>query len=234
MMLNLHAVKYGLAALVVMATLAGARAQAASSVTASQLESFLGLTVGSGLSSGDLDINGPAMNGSAIMQSITVSAGESLSFDYNFMTNAPPPAVAGYLNALDPFAFVTQPAVSDFADNFSTMVAAPPQSGFLYQTGVTSFSETFATAGTYQLGIGIVNVTTNQYMTGMTVSNIMLGSTSLSGSFSSIGNVSTNGPGSFMLSTAVPEPSSITLLLVGGAGALVGAGRRRFRARARA
>ena len=106
-----------------------------SPVSESQLETFLGLNPGTGLNSGDLTNlgNGPVTSGSAIMQTITVSAGATLTFDYDFLTNAPP-AATKLLGAIDPFAFFTPPTLTDFADNYSyptPMPSAPPQTGFL-------------------------------------------------------------------------------------------------------
>jgi hypothetical protein len=233
MIIELRDLKSWLAVIFAFAAIGQAAAHAQSSVPASQLEAFLGLPVGSGLSTGGLDINGPAMNGSAIMQTITVSAGETLSFNYNFLTNAPSPASVGYLAALDPFAFVTQPAVTDFADNFSTLIPAPAQSGFLFETGVQTFSETFMVAGTFTFGLGVVDVTTDQYSSGLAVNNFTLGSGGVPDAWSTLGNVSASGgPGSFVLSTSVPEPSSIALLVLGSLGVMVGFGRRHAKSKA--
>ena len=80
------------------------------------------------------------MNGSAIMQTITVGAGGgTLAFNYDFLTNAPSPA-SNPLAALNPFAFTTQASLTDFADNFSMLTPAPTQTGFLYQTGYQTYS----------------------------------------------------------------------------------------------
>ena len=78
------------------------------------------------------------------MQTITVGAGGgTLAFNYDFLTNSPSPA-SNPLAALNPFAFTTQPTLTDFADNFSPLMAAPPQTGFLYQTGYQSYSANLA------------------------------------------------------------------------------------------
>jgi PEP-CTERM motif-containing protein len=230
MMMGLGGMRGWSAAIVALAALSGQAARAQSSVPEAQLETFLGLNTGSGLGSGDLTNlgNGPVMNGSAIMQSINVTAGETLSFSYNFLTNAPSPA-SNPLGALDPFAFVTQPTLTDFADNFSTLTAAPPQSGFLYQTGIQTFSETFTTGGTgIMFGIGVVDVTTDQYSSALDVSNFALSSGSFSNGWSTLGNVS-GGPGGFVMSTSVPEPSSIILLVLGGLGVGIACRHRKLR-----
>jgi hypothetical protein len=241
MQIGLRGARAWLAGFLACAVLGPGVAQAQSSVPESQLETFLGLSTGGGLNSGALTGlgNGPVMNGSAIMQSITVSAGDTLSFEYNFLTNAPSPATVGFLNAIDPFAFYTAPALTDFADNYSSLGAAPSQSGFLYQTGYTPISVTFMTAGTYSFGIGLADVTTDQYSSALEVTNFALSSGSLTnGSFgtgdftgwSTIGDTSVipmpSGLGASglsyqaLISTAsVPEPSSILMLLTGGFGA---------------
>lgn len=238
MQIGLRGMRGWLAGLLACAVLGPGAARAQSSVPESQLETFLGLSTGSGLNSGALTglNNGPVMNGSAIMQTINVSAGATLSFDYNFLTNAPSPATVGYLNAIDPFAFATAPMLTDFADNYSSLGAAPSQSGFLYQTGYTPASMTFTTGGLYSFGIGVANVTTNQYSSALEVTDFTLSSGSLTnGSFgtgdftgwSTIGNTSvipmTNGVGASgvsyqaLISTgSVPEPSSVLMLLTGG------------------
>ena len=218
------------------AFLCSGTAGAQSAVPESQLETFLGLSQGdlSGLN------NGPVMNGSAIMQTITVGAGGgTLAFNYDFLTNAPSPA-SNPLAALDPFAFTTQASLTDFADNFSPLTSAPAQTGFLYQTGYQSFSVNLA-PGTYSWGLGVVDVTTDQFSSGLLLSDISLTSgTIVNGSFgtgdftgwSTIGNTSvvssdfgispTDGTFQAFISTAsVPEPSSTVLLVLGGLGVSV-------------
>jgi PEP-CTERM motif len=232
-MINSRTAKVWLAISAASAFLCCGVAQAQSAVPESQLEAFLGLSQGDlfGLN------NGPPMNGSAIMQSITVGAGGgTLAFNYDFLTNSPSPA-SNPLAALNPFAFTTQPSLTDFADNFSTLTAAPSQTGFLYQTGYQTFSANLA-PGTYSWGIGVVDVTTDQFSSGLLLSGISLTSGIIvNGSFgtgdfsgwSTVGNTSvvtsdfgissTNGPFQALLTTAsVPEPSSMILLILGGIG----------------
>lgn len=237
-------VRCGLAAVAAVAILGGRAARAQEPVPEAQLEVFLGLNPPSGLNSGDLTnlANGPVTSGSAIMQTITVSAGATLTFDYDFLTGAPPPAT-NPLGAVDPFGFITAPTLTSFVDSYygypATLGAAPSPTGFLYQTGYQTFSETFATAGTYTLGIGVANVTTDQYASGLLIDNMSLtGGTLTNGLFSTgdftgwstIGNTSvvtaafgispTNGSYQALLST-VPEPSAIVLLVGGGLGATI-------------
>ena len=101
--------------------------------------------------------NGPVMNGSAIEQTITVPAGATLSFNYAFLTNEPVTLSAG---RGQPVCIRDEPEPGqDFADTFSPLVSSPHRSHSGGWTGYDSFSETFATAGTYTLGIGVANVT---------------------------------------------------------------------------
>jgi hypothetical protein len=231
-----------LLAIIASVLMGGGVARAQFAVPEAPLDTFLGLNPPSGFNTGALTNlgNGPVMNGSAIMQTITVSAGTTLTFDYNFLTNAPPP-ITNPLGALDPFAFVTQPTLTDFVDNFygypTPMTPAPASTGFLYQTGTMSFSETFATAGTYNFGVGVVDVTTDQYSSALTVTNFALSAGSFTnGSFSTgdfsgwstIGNTSVvaapaglDGNQALISTASVPEPSSIVLLIMGGLGAAV-------------
>jgi hypothetical protein len=97
------------------------------------------------------------------------------------------------------------------------------------------------TAGTYSIGIGVVDVTDDTLSSGLLLDNFQLTSGSfVNGSFgtgdfsgwSTIGNTSivtssfgvepANGPYQAFLSTAsVPEPSSIVLMVVGGLSAAI-------------
>jgi hypothetical protein len=238
-----------LAALLAFAAIGGGAARGQSPVSETQLELFLGLATGSGLGTGALSGlgNGPVTDGSAMMQTITVGPGGGvLSFSYDFLTNAPSPA-SNPLGALDPFAFNSQPVLTDIADNFSTLIAAPAQTGFLYQTGFQTYSVSLA-QGTYNWGVGVVNVTTDQFSSGLLLDDFSVTSGSIiNGSFgtgdftgwSTIGNTSvvsssfgispSSGNFEAFLSTqSVPEPSSLVLLVLGGLGAVL-VGRRHQR-----
>lgn len=239
-----------LAAIIALLAVSGGVAQAQSAVPEAQLETFLGLSTGSGLGTGALSGmgNGPVTLGSAMMQTIIVGqGGGTLAFSYDFLTNAPSTA-SNPLGALDPFAFTTQPTLTDFADNFSTLVAAPAQTGFLYQTGFQNYTINLA-PGTYNWGVGVVDVTTDQFSSGLLLDNFSLTSGSIvNGSFgtgdftgwSTIGNAQVVNSSfgispplgefqAFLSTTSVPEPSSLVLLFVGALG--VGAYRLRLQKR---
>jgi hypothetical protein len=241
----------GLLAALLAFAIGGGVARGQSPASETQLELFLGLTAGSGLGTGALSGlgNGPVTDGSAMMQTITVgSGGGVLTFSYDFLTNAPSPA-SNPLGALNPFAFDTQPVLTDIADNFSTLSAAPAQTGFHYQTGFQNYSVSLA-QGTYNWGVGVVNVTTDQFSSGLLLDDFSVTSGSIiNGSFgtgdftgwSTIGNTSvvntsfgispSSGNFEAFLSTqSVPEPSSLVLLVLGGLGAVL-VGRRHQRRR---
>ena len=150
--------RYWLAAIVAVAALAARPPAVEYSVPEAQRRPSW-LSTGSGLNTGALTGlgNGPVMNGSAIMQMITVPAGGgTLTFDADFLTNAPPPG-ANLLSAIDPFAFSTKlvlltwPTISPTIPRPLTThprrparPLAPSQTGYAYQSGYTSFSAMLA------------------------------------------------------------------------------------------
>ncbi|MEW6493893.1 MAG: S8 family serine peptidase, partial [Cyanobacteriota bacterium] len=117
------------------------------SVTDSALESFLGLSTRALDGMG----NGNAVQGSAIkLPTITVAAGTTLTFDWNFLTNETTPG-----NFFNDFAFVSINGLSELADTESSFALSP--SAFNKETGYAQFSYTFTTAGTYTIGLGVVD-----------------------------------------------------------------------------
>ncbi|MBX9255405.1 PEP-CTERM sorting domain-containing protein [Desmonostoc muscorum CCALA 125] len=104
------------------------------------LQDFLGLA-----DSSALDIGGFAFEGSAIKNTITVVAGDALSFDWNFRTNET-------LNKDFAFLLVDSTVIklADFTD------ATQADSPFLQETGIRSY--TFSTPGTYSVAFGVVDV----------------------------------------------------------------------------
>lgn len=116
-------------------------------VSASNLESFLGLSSGTLTNSG-------ATEGSAIQQTIGANTGDVLSFDYNFLTDEVP----GNSDFND-FAFFTlNNNFISLADTLSPELFSPSFSSFAAETGYQSFSYTFTSSGTYTLGFGVVDV----------------------------------------------------------------------------
>jgi hypothetical protein len=144
------------------------------------LEDFLGLSLGDL----DPDINNFlfATKGSAIKQAFTANAGDILSFDWNFLTED---------SFFPDYAFVVLNGLSTLADtsaatNLSNTV-------FNNETGFKTFTYTFASAGSYTLGIGIVDVVDTEGVSALLVDNVKLTST--------------------VTPTPVPEPTSVLSVL---------------------
>ncbi|HAC63540.1 MAG TPA: hypothetical protein DCF68_08360 [Cyanothece sp. UBA12306] len=117
------------------------------SVSDSQLEMFVGFNPG------ELDslLNVNVTEGSAIQRDITVAAGDTVSFDWNFLTNE------GQNSYYNDSAFV---AISDgFSDKLAdTYHQLNPSNTTLGQgTGYGTFSHQFINGGTYTLSVGILD-----------------------------------------------------------------------------
>jgi len=111
-------------------------------VSTNALENFLGLAPGA--------LGTTPQEGSAIKQTFTAQAGDQISFNWNFFTNE---VTGGFPD----YAFVT---VNSAINTLATIAnATTPSSPFAFQTGVNAFSYTFNTAGTYTIGIGVVDDT---------------------------------------------------------------------------
>lgn len=148
--------------------------------TAAHLETFLGITGGSFLGVG----NGTPMLGSAIAQSFSVSAGDHITFSWNFLTNqtyndGTPASYAPTLTNND-FAFVSvsgsaaSSQVTKLADTFYgysansgapggfvtgfTITNAP--NPFLSETGFHTATIAVNTTGILNLGFGVVHAST--------------------------------------------------------------------------
>ena len=114
------------------------------------LEGFLGLTPGSLNGLG----NGGVTQGSAIKQAITAAAGDVLTFSWNFLTSESTPSS---FNDFGFFSVVNGSAdLTTLANTNSVFQLSPIP--FFEETGYQSFSYTFASAGTYTLGFGVVDV----------------------------------------------------------------------------
>lgn len=132
-------------------------------VSQAQLETFLGLAPGSldGLGSGN------AINGAGVSTNFTAQAGDTVSFDWNFVTRE-----LGVIPTNNDFAVVVlsgTPAVlvdTGFPDGTSSGLTASPEnfenfsfffSGNDFGSGPEAFSTVIPANGTYTLGIGLVN-----------------------------------------------------------------------------
>lgn len=133
-------------------------------VPSSDLETFLGLGSGSlnNLGNGGFF---PVIEGAAIKQAFTANAGDTLSFNYNFLTDESPQSE--YYNS---FAFiVVNTSTNELADTFS--ILNPSSTFFNQETGFQSFSTALPTSGTYTLGLGIVD-RGEAFSSGLLVDNV--------------------------------------------------------------
>ncbi len=122
------------------------------SVTDSSLESTLGLTAGALDNMG----NGNVTTGSGIAQTYTVTAPSTLTFNWNFLT--------------DDFAFFSlNGSITKLADTNNPSITSP--TAFDRETG---YHVTLATAGTYNLAFGAVNVSDTFIRSALLVDNITL------------------------------------------------------------
>lgn len=175
----------------------------AAPVSAAALATFLGVTEAQIEAALGID----ATEGSGIRQTVTVNAGDVLTFQFNFITNEATPGV-------NDTAFVTiVPSVGspvvELADTNSagfvlapgTLPAEPPFSSPTEMTGFRTFSFTFTTGGVFTIGVGVVDAGDTLVTSALVVDN-------------------------FQIVAAVPEPASLTLLGLGAAG-VVGYRRRK-------
>jgi hypothetical protein len=127
----------------------GVYAGTGSAVTTSTLEAALGVPSGTLLALG----GGAATQGSCLTQTLTVAAGDTLEFKWNFQTNEPTPSPTR-----NDFAFLTISTNGALllADTFFPVFVSSP-SPFTEETGYQSYAYTFASAGTVKVGFGVAD-----------------------------------------------------------------------------
>ncbi len=113
--------------------------------TTSGLEAFLGVPGGSLNALG----NGITHGGSAIGQTFTAAAGQTLTFRWNFITDEQPPSV------FNDFAFYSLSSLSTLAD--ANQAGLTPF-GSLLQTRFSQTSLVLPATGTYSIALGVANV----------------------------------------------------------------------------
>ena len=128
-------------------------------VSSSEIESFLGLSTGSLTAGGVIE-------GSAIKQTIVASSGDVLSFSWNFLTDQTPPD-----STFNDFAFFSlSNTVSSLADTFTpTSISF---SRLFQETGYQAYSYTIPVAGTYTLGFGVVDVGDTAVNSALLIDNV--------------------------------------------------------------
>lgn len=176
-----------------------------------ELAEFLGLEVD------DLNAldNGEVFEGSAMQTTITVEAGDVLTFTWNFLTGS----TEGDGGEFNDYAFVTISGTTDelveLADTFSTFVESA--TAYEYETGFQTFEYTFTTSGTYTLGIGVVDVGDGGADSELLVDNVSISSstpsTSVPDSASALGVLAFGafGVGSRLLRQHLPRMGDGTL-----------------------
>jgi len=113
---------------------------------------------------------GEVFEGSAMKTSFTVEAGDTLTFDWNFLTD-------DFQASNNDFAFFTLSDSGDtiLADTFSAFSnSLNNQTSFLHQTGFQTASYTFTAAGTYTFGVGVVDVGDGSVDSGLMIDNVSL------------------------------------------------------------
>jgi hypothetical protein len=156
------------------------------------LETFLGVNAS------DLDLGGTAWEGSALKTTITVGAGDSLSYNWNFLTNETSPTIDPLIGPQKDYAFfMVNSTIVKLADYTNTLLPSNP---FDSETGLQMGNYTFSQAGTYTIAFGIVDLNDYPITSALSLSNPILNSG--------------NPP-----PTSVPESDNILgILLLGGLG----------------
>ncbi len=137
-------------------------------------------------------------DGSGVLIPFTVGAGDTtLTFQYDFLSNEPAQQTPRNDFAFDAI-FTTVGALQGSVNNFVNQTAATslfgPQSPFIFHTGYQTLSLNVSglAPGTYDLGIGVTDVTNTSHASGLLIDNVQV--------------------------SAVPEPSTLGLIVAGAAG----------------
>lgn len=120
----------------------------------------------------------PPTQGSVIKQTFTAKAGDTLIFDWDFLTNEL--SRTNVAASLPDFSFVSLSSkdgsisfLSELADaSFSSLVTSPTE--FFQETGFQTFSYSIPTDETYTLGIGVSNKFDNFNDSGLLIDNVKL------------------------------------------------------------
>jgi hypothetical protein len=134
---------------------------------------------------------GSPTTGSAISQDLTVSAGDILTFDWNFLTDEHNEGIAYNDFAIftignTPFFLVSRNS------SFSTLNLVSPPAGFDGQTNWATQNYTFPSSGTFKLAFAVFNVGDAGHDSVLLVDGLTV--------------------------TSVPEPGATAILIIGVAG----------------
>lgn len=133
-------------------------APAAQAAPSPELQDFLGITDDA------LDIGGRAFEGSANQNTVSVTAGDVFSFNYNFRTSE-----KAYSPTLNDFAFfLVNNTVFKLADIND---ASNPSTPFNSETGVNSYTYNFSAPGDYNLAFGVVDIDDYSGTSALQISN---------------------------------------------------------------
>ncbi len=147
----------------------GATPGSGTPVPAATIAAFLGVPQATldGLAGG----TGAANEGSTIQQTLTVAAGDTLSFDWNFLTRAATPS-----STSNDFAFVTIVSGSAvlLADTFFPTFVPSQSLHFLEETGYQTFSYTFASSGSVTIGFGLMDKANTAVNSALLVDSVQL------------------------------------------------------------
>lgn len=142
-------------------------------VSGTEFESRLGLRQGtlSTIHSGDID------EGSALQLTFNAQAGDTLTFDWNFLTNELESDLVGSSNdfsfaVLQSIGSEQQPLVYELTDIHE--VPNTSRTMFTNESGYRTFSATIDTSGTYTLSVGAVNIDDPLFDSVLLVDNFQL------------------------------------------------------------
>lgn len=137
-----------------------------------------------GLNAGDLDTPDFAYEGSLLKQTISVNAGDTLSFNWNMFSNE-----GGELLPKSDYAFVAINGIlTKLAPAASAIIPSVP---YDFTTGASVYSQTFASAASFTLAFGVVDITDYGVTSALWLDNVKL------------------------VAAPVPEPETYAMLLVG-------------------
>lgn len=193
------------------------------SVSAASLESFLNLTAGTLSGAG-------VTNGSAIKQTVNVTAGQIITFKFDFATNEAPASIGNDFG----FVTVSNNNLGILADVNSPSVPTNPLEGLnsfaTRETGYQSYTIQFNASGSYTLGFGVANRFDTIITSGLLVDDVV----QASGPPAGVANLIINNAGGPINGggggVTVPLPAAVFIFPLGAA--VAGAAGKRLRRKA--